>query len=103
MVRFVEITHALGVDPLEVLARAHARVFHPGRPPGWNVDLITAARIEDPDLAPLRQWARSRLAESLMSGGETAVVFLDVAALEALASLCGLEILDLARRLPHDC
>jgi transcriptional regulator with XRE-family HTH domain len=97
VVRFVEICRELGVSPVEILRRAYERVF-PETAVTWTVDLTDAARLEDPELAPLCNWAASRL--RFLPLGARRTVRLDRAAVEPLAALCGLEPCELIRRLP---
>ncbi|MGQ0837993.1 helix-turn-helix domain-containing protein [Actinokineospora sp.] len=97
VVRFVEICLALDELPHELIARVHDRVFTDRPVGGVRVDLRSVARDRRPDMAPLRRWAAGRLAEH--QGAGPAEVRLDIAALERMAELCGLETVDLIGRL----
>lgn len=95
--RFVEICLALDELPHELLARVHERVFTDTPVGRIRLDLRKIVRDRAPELLPLRRWAAGRLAGDTGSqGGE---VHLDIAALETMAQLCGLETIDLIARL----
>lgn len=99
VVRLAEICLALDELPHEVLARVHARLF--GTSPGQVlVDLLTVVEDDQPELLPLRRWARDRLgrlADDAAAGAYE--VHLDQAAVERMAELCGLATDDLLERL----
>jgi transcriptional regulator with XRE-family HTH domain len=96
VVRFVEICLALDEHPHELLARVHERVFTDAPVGRIRIDLRKVARDRAPELLPLRRWASGRLAAESGHGVE---VHLDIAALERMAELCGLETVDLINRL----
>jgi transcriptional regulator with XRE-family HTH domain len=97
VVRFVEICRALGELPHELLARVHERVFTDIPVGRIRVDLRKVVRDRTPELLPLRRWASGRLAED--GGTQTAEVHLDIAALERMAELCGIQTVELIARL----
>lgn len=98
VVRFVEICLALEELPHNLLARVHARVFTDSPVGRIRVDLRKVVRDRQPELLPLRRWAKGRLE---VSNGHQAEpeVHLDLAALERMAELCGLDTVDLIARL----
>ncbi|RZS32666.1 helix-turn-helix protein [Herbihabitans rhizosphaerae] len=102
VVRLVEICFALDELPHEVIARVHDRVFT-GSPRGHLLlDLRQVVNDNQPELLPLRRWARGKLAESNGDGrGNGPQVRLDITALERMAELCGMETRDLIARLRH--
>ena len=79
VVRLAELCLALGELPQNLLVR---------------VDLADVVSDDQPELLPLRRWARGRLA----AGGSSDVRF-DRATLEQLASLCDLRTDELLTRL----
>lgn len=96
VVRLVEICIALDEVPHELLGRVHQRVFSDGPVGRIRLDLRRIVRDGQPELGPLRRWAEGKLAES---AGHPPDVSLDIAALERMAELCGVETLDLIGRL----
>jgi transcriptional regulator with XRE-family HTH domain len=98
VVRLVEICLALDELPQDLLARVHERVFT-DTPVGSRIriDLRKVVRDRQPELLPLRRWASGRLADE--SGPHGAEVQLDIAALERMAELCGLDTRQLIERL----
>ena len=98
VVRLVEICIALDEVPHELLARVHSRVFSDARVGRIRIDLRKVASDDQLALLPLRRWAKGKLAEDTNSGQVTEVS-LDIAALERMAELCGLETVDLIARL----
>ena len=97
VVRLVEICIALGEVPHELIARVHQRVFSDSPVGRIRIDLRKVVRDPQQELLPLRRWAKGRLAEN--TGQQPAEVSLDIAALERMAELCGLETVDLIGRL----
>jgi len=97
VVRLVEICIALDEVPHELLARVHQRVFSESPVGRIRIDLRQVVRDEQPDLQPLRRWAKGRLAES--NGHHGPDVSLDISALERMAELCGMETVALIARL----
>lgn len=97
VVRLAEICLALDALPHDLLARVHGRIFTDG-PAGEHIRLELSRIAEDgqPELLPLRRWARDRLRAA---GNRTAEVQLDLPALEQMAELCGLDTIDLIGRL----
>ncbi|WP_019816033.1 helix-turn-helix transcriptional regulator [Saccharomonospora saliphila] len=93
VVRLAELCLALEERPQDLLARVHSRLFAEDRG-RLRVNLVAVVADEQPELLPLRRWARGRLAD----GGSPDLQF-DRATLEQLASLCGLGTEDLATRL----
>src|SRR5690349_16278417 len=98
VVRLVEICLALDELPQDLLARVHERVFTDTPVGRIRIDLRKVVRDRQPELLPLRRWAKGKLAES--NGGQhPAEVSLDISALERMAELCGLETVELIARL----
>lgn len=97
VVRLAELCLALDVLPQDVLARVHERVFADDRPGHIRVNLVRVTQDRQPELLPLRRWAADRLNQA--STGQATVVHLDLAALEQMAELCGLETIELISRL----
>lgn len=93
VIRLVELCLAMDELPQNLLGRVHSRLFaeHPGQ---LTVDLTDVVADEQPELLPLRRWARGRLA----AGGSPDVQF-DQTTLEQLASLCDLGTDELVMRL----
>jgi len=97
VVRFAMICESLGEMPDEVMRRTLDRVeLNPERVTGWLVDLPSASQLPEPELAPLRNWADLQL-----QSGAPKTVLLRIAAIESLSVLCGLDVPELARRLPR--
>lgn len=97
VVRLVEICHALGELPHELLARVHERVFTTAPVGRIRIDLRKIAGDHAPELLPLRRWATGKLAEEPTP--PCAEVHLDIAALEQMAQLCGMRTVDLIAKL----
>jgi transcriptional regulator with XRE-family HTH domain len=97
VVRLVEICIALGEVPHELIARVHQRVFSDSPVGRIRIDLRKVVRATQQELLPLRRWAKGKLAEN--NAQQPAEVSLDIAALERMAELCGLETVDLIGRL----
>ncbi|EHR62694.1 helix-turn-helix transcriptional regulator [Saccharomonospora cyanea] len=93
VVRLAELCLAMGELPQNLLARVHSRLFT-HEADQVRVNLADVVADEQPELLPLRRWARGRLA----AGGSTDVRF-DRATLEQLASLCDLRTEELVTRL----
>lgn len=98
VVRLVEICIALDEVPHELMARVHQRVFSDSPVGRIRIDLHQVVRDAQPELLPLRRWAKGRLAELNGTPGP-ADVSLDISALERMAELCGLETVELIARL----
>jgi transcriptional regulator with XRE-family HTH domain len=96
VVRLVEICLALDELPHDLIARVHERMFTdtPGR---IRIDLRRIVNDTQPELHPLRRWATDRMRRH--NQPHTADVYLDHAALEQLAQLCGVSLNDLRARL----
>ncbi|MFF5988104.1 helix-turn-helix transcriptional regulator [Prauserella flavalba] len=93
VVRLVEICLAMDELPQNLLERVHRRVF--GDEPGQvRLNLAKVVADDQPELLPLRRWARGRLEQA--SGND---VQLEFSALERMAELCGMETQDLIARL----
>lgn len=99
VVRFVEICMALDELPHELLARVHERVFTDAPVGRIRIDLRTVVRDRQPELLPLRRWAKGRLADETAHHGTD--VHLDISALERMAELCGMDTVELIKRLRH--
>lgn len=97
VVRFVEICIALDELPHELLSRVHERVFTDTPVGRIRIDLRQVVRDRQPELLPLRRWAAGRLAGE--SGPHGSDVHLDIAALERMAELCGIDTVDLIANL----
>lgn len=98
VVRLVEICLALDEVPHELMARVHQRVFSDSPVGRIRIDLRKVVRDTQPELLPLRRWAKGRLTELNGTPG-SADVNLDISALERMAELCGLETVELIARL----
>lgn len=98
VVRLVEICLALDEVPHDLMARVHQRVFSDSPVGRIRLDLNKIVRDTQPELLPLRRWAKGRLAEHNGTPGP-ADVSLDISALERMAELCGLETVELIARL----
>ena len=97
VVRLVEICIALDEVPHELLARVHQRVFSNSPVGRIRIDLRKVVRDTQPELLPLRRWAKGKLAE--LNGHQSTDVSLDISALERMAELCRMETVDLIARL----
>lgn len=93
VVRLAELCLAMEVLPHDVLARVHDRVFTDDRPGHIRINLIRIVADARPELLPLRRWAADRLQQTPQ--GQSVEVHLDLAALEQMAELCGLETVEL--------
>jgi transcriptional regulator with XRE-family HTH domain len=97
VVRLWELTEALE-EPLEqFIVRVMQRIGE-REVSGLVIDLQAAARTAVAGLGPLRAWARVELA-SRSDGRRAPVSSLNRAALDRLAELCRLDIVELVRRL----
>ncbi|WP_432856975.1 helix-turn-helix transcriptional regulator [Amycolatopsis sp. CA-161197] len=104
VVRLVELCVAMDELPQDLLAKVHRRVFveEPGR---VRVDLRRVVAEASPELLPLRRWAEDRLRRGDPGAGATtlssspAEVSLDLPALERMAELCDLPVVDLISHL----
>jgi transcriptional regulator with XRE-family HTH domain len=105
VVRLLDICNALDTTPAAVIARAYERwQDDPDASVGRTIDLFAAARLDVAELTPLRNWAITRLA-GLSDEPPTAAktAWLTQPALNAMATLCGLDPTDMVKRLPcHD-
>jgi transcriptional regulator with XRE-family HTH domain len=97
VVRLVEICIALDEVPHDLMARVHQRVFSDSPVGRIRVDLRQVVRDNQPELLPLRRWAKGKLSEA--NGQHPAEVSLDISALERMAELCNLETVELIGRL----
>jgi transcriptional regulator with XRE-family HTH domain len=97
VIRLVEICLALGEVPHDLMARVHQRVFSDSPVGRIRVDLRQVVRDTQPELLPLRRWAKGKLTE--VNGQHPAEVSLDISALERMAELCNLETVELIARL----
>lgn len=97
VVRLAELCVAMDVLPHDVLARVHDRVFSNERPGHIRVNLAQVVEDTQPELLPLRRWATDRLQQTPI--GQAAEVHLDLAALEQMAELCGIDTVELIGRL----
>jgi transcriptional regulator with XRE-family HTH domain len=97
VVRLAEICLALDAMPHDLLERVHGRIFS-DTPGGDHIRLELSRVVEDgqPELLPLRRWARDRLR---VAGARSSEVQLDLPALRQLAELCGVDTVDLMTRL----
>ncbi|MGB3442716.1 MAG: helix-turn-helix transcriptional regulator [Actinophytocola sp.] len=98
VVRLVEICIALDEVPHELMARVHQRVFSDSPVGRIRVDLRKVVLDTQPELLPLRRWAKGRLADPNGTHGSSDVS-LDISALERMAELCGLQTVELIARL----
>lgn len=97
VVRLAELCLAMEVLPHDVLARVHDRVFSDERPGYVRVNLARVAQDRQPELLPLRRWATDRLGQAHTPQQQD--VHLDLSALEQMAELCGIDTIELIRRL----
>ncbi|MGH3761108.1 helix-turn-helix domain-containing protein [Actinophytocola sp.] len=97
VVRLVEICLALDEVPHELMARVHQRVFSDSPVGRIRIDLRQVVGTEQSKLGPLRRWAQGKLTET--NGHQPPEVSLDIAALERMAELCGMETVELIARL----
>ncbi|HEY1571111.1 MAG TPA: helix-turn-helix transcriptional regulator [Pseudonocardiaceae bacterium] len=97
VVRLAELCLAMDVLPHDVLARVHDRVFSDDRPGHLRVNLAKVVADPQPELLPLRRWAADRLQQT--PPGQPGEIHLDLAALEQMAALCGLDTVELISRL----
>jgi transcriptional regulator with XRE-family HTH domain len=98
VVRLVEICLALDEVPHDLLARVHQRVFTDAPVGRIRLDLRKIVQDDHAELLPLRRWAKGKLAET-NGGQQPPDVNLDIAALERMAELCGLDTVVLIARL----
>ncbi|MBV8931475.1 MAG: helix-turn-helix domain-containing protein [Kutzneria sp.] len=96
VVRLAELCLAMDALPHEVLARVHGRIFNGTRAERVRLELARVVADTQPELLPLRRWARRRLRTA---GVHTTEIQLDPPALERLAELCGIDTDDLLNRL----
>ncbi|QRP50627.1 helix-turn-helix domain-containing protein [Amycolatopsis sp. FDAARGOS 1241] len=99
VVRLVELCVAMDELPQDLLAKVHRRVFveEPGR---VRVDLNRVVAEAAPELLPLRRWAEDRLRRTPEPGaGSGSEVSLDLPALERMAELCDLPVVELISHL----
>lgn len=99
VVRLVEICLALDEGPHDLLGRVQLRVLSDavGR---IRIDLRKIVRDDQPELLPLRRWAREKLADN--DDHHNSCVSLDISALERMAELCGVQTVDLIGLLMRD-
>lgn len=93
--RLAELCAVLSTQPHVVLATVDRAVL-PVRD-SLTVDLEVLAATTDPDLAPVRRWAVTRL--RCLVPGRSTMTSLDSAALAQLASLCGRPVSELVTAL----
>ncbi len=93
--RFVAICQALGVSALDVLKDAMEQTEVPPHKLVCAVDLRVIMAGIDPELEPLRRWARNRL----IADSKTPVVPLEPDEVATLAMFCGLSHEDFFQRL----
>ncbi|WP_460406320.1 helix-turn-helix domain-containing protein [Actinophytocola sediminis] len=97
VVRLVELCLAMDEVPHKLMARVHERVFDDSPVGAIRIDLRKVVRDDRRELLPLRRWAKGKLAEN--NGHHPPDVSLDIAALERMAELCGMETVELIARL----
>lgn len=88
VVRLAEICVALGEQPHEVLERVDKALFV-GSPGEVHVDLVKVVDSTKPELLPLRRWAADRLSHASTPAGSE--ISLNLAAIERMAELCGVQ------------
>lgn len=98
VVRLVEICLALDELPQELLSRVHERVFSETPTGRVRLDLVAIVGDQQPELQPLRRWAQDKLTQQTPIH-DNPEIHLDIAALEHMAQLCGLDTVDLIGRL----
>lgn len=96
--RFIEICRVLGVAASDVLdlAMQRARLEVDLQIIGVQVDLHALVRDKQPELEPLRQWARNRLASE---SGITGIARIDWISVQELGTLIGLSSAEMVERL----
>lgn len=94
VVRFVELCAALEASPHDLLERVHGQFSDSEYPATLQIDLQRLAEDVRPELAPATRWAATEVARHAAPTRE-----LDLAALESLAALCGLQVVELIRML----
>ncbi|MDQ3579518.1 MAG: helix-turn-helix transcriptional regulator [Actinomycetota bacterium] len=94
VVRFVELCAALETSPHDLLERVHGQFVHTEYPATLQIDLPRLADDRRPQLSSASRWAATEVARHAAPTRE-----LDFAALESLASLCGLSVVELIRML----
>lgn len=95
--RLVELCHAMDVLAHDVLARAYERTGQADNAGRLCLDLDRVVHDRQLDLMPLRRWAHQRLEHAEYN--QSHAVLLDMAALESMAELCDVTIVDLIGRL----
>lgn len=96
VVRLAEICVAMGEQPHEVLARVDKTLFV-GAPGEVHIDLVKVVDSTHPELLPLRRWAADRLSQA--STPAASEVSLNLAAIERMAELCGVQTHELLSHL----
>ncbi len=94
--RFLELTDTLGVNMLDVLTPALAKITEESES-AMSVDLVLIARTDIDQLGPLSRWARERLAADPYRRPN--VVTIRPTALTWLAVLCEVDTDELTRLL----
>jgi transcriptional regulator with XRE-family HTH domain len=98
VVRLVELCAAMEELPHNLLERVHQRVFtEQSVASAVLVDLSNVIKDEQSELLPFRRWALDRFNE--LPAHASTEIRLGLPALERLAELCGLDTVELIRRL----
>ena len=97
VMRLVELCSAMDVRPQDLLGRVHDRLFTDDHARHVRLDLNRVIQDQQPELLPLRRWARDRLRHLELTDSTT--VRLDMPALERMAELCGVDTGELIGRL----
>lgn len=92
--RFVELCEALDMSPHDLLDRVQYRMAHEGVPSSLHIDLRALVDDGRSELLPARRWAETELAHHAEPMRD-----LELAALESLATLCGVQVVELIRML----
>jgi transcriptional regulator with XRE-family HTH domain len=101
VVRFAQFCEVMDERPEDLLARVHERLVI-GRPDQIVIDLEKVSASTDPDLAPLRVWARDKLLAAPTGSRTSHRVPIDIRTVESIALLCGLSSTELAEHIRPD-
>jgi hypothetical protein len=95
VVRLADLCNALDERPQDLLARVHERMAF-DQPDRVQINLTKVSASTHPDLQPLRNWAHDRLMHESTESPSTQTIQVDLAAFDALATLCGVPSAELA-------
>lgn len=95
--RLAELCQAMNILPHDLLARVYEHTTMHDENEKLLVDLDRVLRDRQPELTPLRRWARQRLDQAELNQPHT--VRFNLAALDRLAELCGVTVVGLIGQL----